>query len=167
MTFRYLRFVIIGKRHNMESVTQKPISLTYPVRIVTAASLFDGHDAAINIMRRLMQASGAEVIHFYAHWCGPCIREIKMIAAEHARLKALGLDFVFVTDDTWERISQMQLILPPDIRIMRVTSLKDLGVYTIPATYIVNARNEVVFERIDACNWADSVFLQQIKTLLE
>ncbi|HNY01736.1 MAG TPA: methylmalonyl-CoA mutase family protein [Bacteroidales bacterium] len=36
---------------------------TYPVRIVTAASLFDGHDAAINIMRRILQASGAEVIH--------------------------------------------------------------------------------------------------------
>ncbi len=33
------------------------------IRIVTAASLFDGHDAAINIMRRIMQASGAEVIH--------------------------------------------------------------------------------------------------------
>ena len=34
-----------------------------PIRIVTAASLFDGHDAAINIMRRILQASGAEVIH--------------------------------------------------------------------------------------------------------
>jgi len=33
------------------------------VRIVTAASLFDGHDAAINIMRRIMQGMGAEVIH--------------------------------------------------------------------------------------------------------
>ncbi|MHB8465032.1 MAG: fused isobutyryl-CoA mutase/GTPase IcmF [Acidimicrobiales bacterium] len=36
---------------------------THPVRFVTAASLFDGHDAAINIMRRLLQAQGAEVIH--------------------------------------------------------------------------------------------------------
>ncbi|MFG2043645.1 fused isobutyryl-CoA mutase/GTPase IcmF [Dactylosporangium sp. NPDC048998] len=34
-----------------------------PVRFVTAASLFDGHDAAINVMRRLLQAQGAEVIH--------------------------------------------------------------------------------------------------------
>jgi methylmalonyl-CoA mutase len=34
-----------------------------PLRFVTAASLFDGHDAAINIMRRLIQAKGAEVIH--------------------------------------------------------------------------------------------------------
>lgn len=34
-----------------------------PVRFVTASSLFDGHDASINIMRRMLQASGAEVIH--------------------------------------------------------------------------------------------------------
>src|ERR1041384_5585375 len=39
------------------SLTQKK------VRIVTAASLFDGHDAAINIMRRILQAKGAEIIH--------------------------------------------------------------------------------------------------------
>jgi isobutyryl-CoA mutase len=35
----------------------------HPVRLVTAASLFDGHDAAINIMRRLLQRQGAEVVH--------------------------------------------------------------------------------------------------------
>ena len=33
------------------------------IRIVTAASLFDGHDASINIMRRIIQATGVEVIH--------------------------------------------------------------------------------------------------------
>ena len=38
-------------------------TLKNKVRLVTAASLFDGHDAAINIMRRIMQSSGAEVIH--------------------------------------------------------------------------------------------------------
>ena len=39
------------------------LELKNKVRIVTAASLFDGHDAAINIMRRIMQSKGAEVIH--------------------------------------------------------------------------------------------------------
>ena len=39
------------------------VTRTIPVRIVTAASLFDGHDAAINIMRRILQSSGAEIIH--------------------------------------------------------------------------------------------------------
>lgn len=34
-----------------------------PLRLVSAASLFDGHDAAINLIRRLLQAEGAEVVH--------------------------------------------------------------------------------------------------------
>ena len=45
----------------MDPITPyKPVN---KVRIVTAASLFDGHDAAINIMRRIIQATGCEVIH--------------------------------------------------------------------------------------------------------
>ena len=41
----------------------KPYIPKHKIRIVTAASLFDGHDAAINIMRRIIQATGCEVIH--------------------------------------------------------------------------------------------------------
>ena len=40
-----------------------PYAPHHKIRLVTAASLFDGHDAAINIMRRIMQSSGAEIIH--------------------------------------------------------------------------------------------------------
>ncbi|PKR77719.1 methylmalonyl-CoA mutase [Halalkalibacillus sediminis] len=42
---------------------QEVYKVKHPVRFVTASSLFDGHDASINIMRRILQASGAEVIH--------------------------------------------------------------------------------------------------------
>ncbi len=41
----------------------QPYKPKHKIRIVTAASLFDGHDAAINIMRRIIQATGVEVIH--------------------------------------------------------------------------------------------------------
>jgi len=50
----------------MSSTTKDQITPYQPrqtLRIITAASLFDGHDAAINIMRRILQASGAEIIH--------------------------------------------------------------------------------------------------------
>jgi len=40
-----------------------PYRLRNPVRIISAAALFDGHDASINVMRRVLQGSGAEVIH--------------------------------------------------------------------------------------------------------
>ena len=43
--------------------TEAPYKPKNHIRIVTAASLFDGHDVAINIMRRILQSSGAEVVH--------------------------------------------------------------------------------------------------------
>jgi isobutyryl-CoA mutase len=46
-----------------EPSTAPSFALKHRVRFVTAASLFDGHDAAIQIMRRILQAEGAEVIH--------------------------------------------------------------------------------------------------------
>jgi len=49
--------------HEAPCVIEKNATTRNPVRIVTATSLFDGHDASINVMRRIMQAAGAEVIH--------------------------------------------------------------------------------------------------------
>src|SRR5271156_2523787 len=56
---------VVASKSGGSSVMQEPPPY-HPknkIRIVTAASLFDGHDAAINIMRRILQSSGAEVIH--------------------------------------------------------------------------------------------------------
>ena len=49
--------------HSPAAEPQAPYKPQHLIRIVTAASLFDGHDAAINVMRRILQSSGAEVIH--------------------------------------------------------------------------------------------------------
>ncbi|MBN2731980.1 MAG: cobalamin-dependent protein [Balneolaceae bacterium] len=46
-----------------ENSSQNVYESTHKIRFVTSASLFDGHDASINIMRRILQSSGAEVIH--------------------------------------------------------------------------------------------------------
>jgi isobutyryl-CoA mutase len=46
-----------------QSIAPQPYKPTQKVRFVTAASLFDGHDATINIMRRILQSTGVEVIH--------------------------------------------------------------------------------------------------------
>lgn len=57
------------KKSTQSKADKYPFNLTEPhkptnkVRFVTAASLFDGHDASINIMRRILQSSGVEVIH--------------------------------------------------------------------------------------------------------
>jgi isobutyryl-CoA mutase len=50
-------------KKSMNTFVTEPYKAKNKIRIVTAASLFDGHDAAINIMRRIIQSSGVEVIH--------------------------------------------------------------------------------------------------------
>src|SRR5688572_26989918 len=57
-TFRRTAMNDLSVRKNLV-----PHKLANKVRFVTAAALFDGHDASINIMRRILQGSGAEVIH--------------------------------------------------------------------------------------------------------
>ena len=52
-----------NKLKDMSQVKVAPYKPKNHIRIVTAASLFDGHDAAINIMRRIIQSTGVEVIH--------------------------------------------------------------------------------------------------------
>lgn len=53
-----LKLLLVSDMQTVQAYTP-----SHKVRIVTAAALFDGHDAAINIMRRILQASGAELIH--------------------------------------------------------------------------------------------------------
>ncbi|SDG94592.1 MULTISPECIES: fused isobutyryl-CoA mutase/GTPase IcmF [unclassified Duganella] len=48
---------------NIAAVADQPPRVANKIRFVTAASLFDGHDASINIMRRILQSNGVEVIH--------------------------------------------------------------------------------------------------------
>jgi methylmalonyl-CoA mutase len=51
------------EKSTSSSGSQNAYESTHKIRFVTSASLFDGHDASINIMRRILQSSGAEVIH--------------------------------------------------------------------------------------------------------
>jgi len=50
-------------KQTAEQLSNRTEAAGHPLRFVTAASLFDGHDAAINIMRRLIQGEGCEVVH--------------------------------------------------------------------------------------------------------
>ena len=69
-----------------------------PLRFVTAASLFDGHDASINIMRRMLQAAGVEVIHLaHNRYVDEVIRAAELWASAHRKLESrLRFDVVAI-----------------------------------------------------------------------
>ena len=54
---------LVDRRTEIARPVERTVKSAARVRFVTAASLFDGHDASINIMRRILQSAGAEVIH--------------------------------------------------------------------------------------------------------
>lgn len=68
-------------------VNPEPTKTKHKVRILTAASLFDGHDASINIMRRIFQSTGAEVIHL-GH--NRSVRDV-LVAALQEDVQAIAL----------------------------------------------------------------------------
>ena len=83
------------------------------VRFVTAASLFDGHDASINIMRRILQASGCEVIHL-GH--NRSVEEIVDCAIACAS-SWIAQSTISSTDRLWPRWMTSQ---PDDCRMRRM-----------------------------------------------
>ena len=70
----------------------------HPVRFITASSLFDGHDASINMVRRILQSQGAEVIHL-GH--NRSVQDVVDAAVEAiisaARTEKIGDGKIFVT----------------------------------------------------------------------
>lgn len=60
---KVLLHLLINEHHSFGANKEMAYKAKHPVRVVTAAALFDGHDAAINIIRRILQDAGAEVIH--------------------------------------------------------------------------------------------------------
>ncbi|MCB9529565.1 MAG: cobalamin B12-binding domain-containing protein [Myxococcales bacterium] len=143
-----------------------PTSPDAPVRFVTAASLFDGHDASINIMRRILQSRGAEVIHL-GH--DRSVHEIVDAAIEEdahgiavssyqgghmeyfsymvAQLRARGRDGIKVFGGGGGTITDREIATLHDAGVTRIYSVEDgrrLGLVGMIDDMITRARRDLV-----------------------
>ena len=93
------------------------------------------------------------IIHFYASWCGPCMKELKQLSALQTELSEYGWHLILITDDD---VQNMQLIAKRyqlSCTLVRVSSMKELGVYSIPATVVLNDSGQEIFSRIGEVHW--------------
>ncbi|MFT4779398.1 MAG: thiol-disulfide isomerase/thioredoxin [Flavobacteriales bacterium] len=94
---------------------------------------------------------GNLLVNYYARWCGECMAEMSALQALHASGK---VKVVALTDDSLEEIASVRKKFKITFPIYQlVGTLKDEGVYTIPASYLINTKGETVKRFLGAENW--------------
>lgn len=109
--------------------------------------------------------TGATVVHFYASWCGPCLRELPEIKAFMETPLGKQINFVFITEDREDQVKAFQERY--GFTIYRVNKLKDANVYSIPVTYLLNNKHEIVKSELGSWDWTQENFKNEISTIIK
>jgi len=109
--------------------------------------------------------AGNTVVHFYASWCGPCLKELPEIQTFMNTPLGKQINFVFITEDREDVANVYRERY--GFNIYRVNKLKDANVYSIPVSYLLNENHEVVKGDLGEWNWNKLEFIDEIKTLIQ
>lgn len=105
------------------------------------------------------------IVSFYASWCGNCLHELKEIS-KIKNTELNGIEVVCITDDPVEKIEEFkQRTGYPYLFIKLNKTFPEIGVNSIPVTYIVNEKLEVVEEYLGYIDWKDASTVNHIKKL--
>lgn len=106
------------------------------------------------------------IVHFYAAWCGPCMKEMPEIIS-FAESNKERFNVVFVTDDSADIIETTAIRFNTTReRFFQTPSLKENNIYSIPVTYFINSKGEVANSILGECEWADPSFTNEVEQYL-
>jgi thiol-disulfide isomerase/thioredoxin len=106
----------------------------------------------------------ATLIHFFAHWCGPCMKELPLLKRNLTSLNKLGIRVVFITDDNAETTQRIQSQF--SIRILKTESLNEIGVFSIPMTYLYNKEGTLVNIFSGSLDWDSAKTIEEITKMI-
>ena len=98
--------------------------------------------------------SDSSIVICYATWCGPCLKEIRSLKTHFDEYRNTGIQFYCITDDAPEKIEVMRANMPAEITFLHTHSLKEIGIYSIPASFLF-LNNQIIDKRLDAIDWQD------------
>jgi thiol-disulfide isomerase/thioredoxin len=98
--------------------------------------------------------SDSSIVICYATWCGPCLKEIRSLKTHFDAYRNTGIQFYCITDDSQDKIEVMRTNMPAEITFLHTHSLKEIGIYSIPASFLF-LNNQIIDKRLDAIDWQD------------
>jgi peroxiredoxin len=105
------------------------------------------------------------IISYYASWCGDCLREMK--ALDKVKTTELAdVVVIMITDESVEKMISFTEKHNYPFTFYRLNkSFDKINIYSIPVTYIVNQKGELVYEKVGAIDWTDNSLLSHVKAL--
>ena len=96
----------------------------------------------------------SSIVICYASWCGPCLKEIRSLKTHFDAYRNTGIQFYCITDDSQEKIEVMRANMPAEITFLHTHSLKEIGIYSIPASFLF-LNNQIIDKQLEAIDWQD------------
>jgi peroxiredoxin len=107
------------------------------------------------------------VVCFSASWCGNCREELDAITSVKER-EIPEVEVVVISDEPLEKVRTFKNKSGYPFTFLKMNKpFNSIGIYSIPTSYIVNERLEVVKETVGYINWKDPSMLQHIKMIME
>jgi peroxiredoxin len=107
------------------------------------------------------------VVCFYASWCPNCIVELKTINKVKDQ-KLQNIEVLAITDENIEKLlAYKNKTQYPFTFLTLVGSFSEMGIASIPTTYLLNTKGEIVYNKVGYIDWEDESTVEHLKSLMD
>ncbi len=107
------------------------------------------------------------IVSFYASWCPNCIEELKTLNTIK-NTKLADVEVLAITDEGIEKLADFKTKKQYPFTFLTLTkSFSSLGIVSIPTTYLLNTKGEIVYNKVGYIDWEDESNLNHLKSLME
>jgi peroxiredoxin len=107
------------------------------------------------------------IINFYASWCPNCIEELQILNSIKNQ-KLADVEVLAITDESIEKLVNFKNKTHYPFTFLTLTgSFNDIGIASIPTTYLLNTKGEIVYNKVGYIHWNDESTLSHLKSIME
>jgi peroxiredoxin len=107
------------------------------------------------------------IISFYASWCPNCIEELKVLNTIKNE-KLSDIEILAITDESMDKLISFKNKKQYPFTFLKLNaSFPEIGIASIPTTYLLNTKGEIVYNKVGYIEWDDESNLNHLKSLME